>query len=347
MLSNTSANMRSISLINWNNICYSKHWDSAIKFVKYSDASARSLLITFFEIYKNKKLKSEEYIFFLRLVCYIFESHKASPFIDNLGSSVLLIFDLFAHPRNVSIFSAYAETYLVYLRECTVLFSLRGEAYIYEKLITKMINLNKIDESMYKKSEIGNFYNLASDMKEDEIIRSNSSKKIDSSSKVIPTASKQNKKKSQLNIEKHPNRKVKNTDSKRIRTTYLGINWGLKQKIDQGEEVLLPTRTPEEERFYKYSEEHSDDNGTIDRNTSIPELSSASFLKKMGYDTNTTWDKRKQLLENAVAQYDKRKIIRHLSFLVDTRKAQKNGETKFANAISIWEHDINFVERLM
>lgn len=72
----------------------------------------------------------------------------------------------------------------------------------------------------------------------------------------------------------------------------------------------------------------------------------ASFLGERGYSTSKSDSQRQTILKNAVNDYGKQRIIDHISFLVNMRLAQENGETKYANAISKWRSDLAFVRNL-
>lgn len=66
----------------------------------------------------------------------------------------------------------------------------------------------------------------------------------------------------------------------------------------------------------------------------------------MGYSTSKSTDKRHEILRTAVSDYGKQRVVDHITFLVNIRMSQKNGATKFANAISIWKSDIAYVRGL-
>lgn len=75
------------------------------------------------------------------------------------------------------------------------------------------------------------------------------------------------------------------------------------------------------------------------------ELNPQSFLGKMGYSVNIGVSKRRYILKEAIGLYGKRKVSDHLAFLIATRKGQENGENRYANALRIWQEDINFITR--
>ena len=73
------------------------------------------------------------------------------------------------------------------------------------------------------------------------------------------------------------------------------------------------------------------------------ELNAQSFLGKMGYSTSKGINIRRHILTEAIKTHGKRKVADHLAFLISTRKAQKNGTLKYANAIKIWQDDLNYI----
>ena len=75
-------------------------------------------------------------------------------------------------------------------------------------------------------------------------------------------------------------------------------------------------------------------------------LNPQSFLGEMGYSVDKSMDRRHQILKNAIDLFGKRKVTDHLAFLIATRRSQTNGETKYANAISIWQSDTNYAVSL-
>lgn len=75
-------------------------------------------------------------------------------------------------------------------------------------------------------------------------------------------------------------------------------------------------------------------------------LNEQSFLRKMGYSVGKDTFTRRRVLQIAVEQFGKRKVCDHLAFLISTRRAQQNGEQKFANALYIWQSDLNYVSEL-
>lgn len=71
-----------------------------------------------------------------------------------------------------------------------------------------------------------------------------------------------------------------------------------------------------------------------------------SFLGDMGYSTRKPEDERHEILNNAVREYDKQRIVEHISFLVNMRLAQENGAEKYEKAIKIWKEDLAYVRSL-
>ena len=80
--------------------------------------------------------------------------------------------------------------------------------------------------------------------------------------------------------------------------------------------------------------------------SSLMSLNEQSFLGKMGYTVSKNDYTRQHILSNAVILYGKRKVADHLSFLIETRRNQVGGRTKYTNAIRIWQKDLNFVSEL-
>ena len=66
----------------------------------------------------------------------------------------------------------------------------------------------------------------------------------------------------------------------------------------------------------------------------------------MGYSTNKAEDERHEILYTAARQYGKQRIIDHISFLVNMRLAQENGEEKFKRAIKIWKEDLVYIRNI-
>lgn len=73
------------------------------------------------------------------------------------------------------------------------------------------------------------------------------------------------------------------------------------------------------------------------------ELNTQSFLGEMGYSVNKSINARRHILSEAVKKHGKRRVSDHLAFLISTRKAQLNGERKYANALRIWQDDLNYI----
>ncbi len=71
-----------------------------------------------------------------------------------------------------------------------------------------------------------------------------------------------------------------------------------------------------------------------------------SFLGEMGYSTSLSDFERHIILDNAVNDYGKQRVIDHISFLVNMRLSQKNGENKFANAIEKWKADLVYIRNI-
>lgn len=73
------------------------------------------------------------------------------------------------------------------------------------------------------------------------------------------------------------------------------------------------------------------------------ELNPQSFLGEMGYSTSKGINVRRHILTEAIKTYGKRKVCDHLAFLISMRKAQVNGVVKYANALKIWQDDLNYI----
>lgn len=76
-------------------------------------------------------------------------------------------------------------------------------------------------------------------------------------------------------------------------------------------------------------------------------LNEMSFLGELGYSVSKDQITRRRILDSAVQQYGKRRVCDHLAFLIATRRAQEDGEKKFANALNIWQNDLNYVSSML
>lgn len=76
------------------------------------------------------------------------------------------------------------------------------------------------------------------------------------------------------------------------------------------------------------------------------QLNTESFLTKMGYSSRKSFYLRHTALVAAVREYGKRKVCDHLRYLIDTRRNQYNGEIKFHHALSVWQDDLNYVQKM-
>ena len=88
---------------------------------------------------------------------------------------------------------------------------------------------------------------------------------------------------------------------------------------------------------------------TVNRITSgsqMTTLAQSSFLKNEGYNIRLSDTARHQVLRSAVFKYGRRRVADHLRFLIATREGQRDGRTKYANAIRIWQDDLNYVARI-
>lgn len=71
-----------------------------------------------------------------------------------------------------------------------------------------------------------------------------------------------------------------------------------------------------------------------------------SFLGEMGYSTSKPDYQRRYVLEKAVKEFGKQRVIDHISFLINMRLAQNGGAIKFSNAIRKWRADLSYVRDL-
>ena len=71
-----------------------------------------------------------------------------------------------------------------------------------------------------------------------------------------------------------------------------------------------------------------------------------SFLGERGYSTSKPDFQRHLILDKAVKEFGKQKVIDHISFLINMRLAQKEGATKFSNAIRKWRDDLSYIRNL-
>ena len=66
----------------------------------------------------------------------------------------------------------------------------------------------------------------------------------------------------------------------------------------------------------------------------------------MGYTTNKAENVRRETLYKATRQYGKQRIVDHISFLVNMRLAQENGEEKYKRAIRVWREDLAYIRNI-
>ena len=66
----------------------------------------------------------------------------------------------------------------------------------------------------------------------------------------------------------------------------------------------------------------------------------------MGYSTHKPENERREILYKAVREYGKQRIIEHISFLVNMRLAQDNGEEKYKRAIRVWKEDLVYIRNI-
>ena len=63
-------------------------------------------------------------------------------------------------------------------------------------------------------------------------------------------------------------------------------------------------------------------------------------LRKMGYNTRINTSRRHEILDAAITQYGKRRVVDMLQFFIDMRKNQTRN---YSYAISIWSDDIHYI----
>lgn len=74
------------------------------------------------------------------------------------------------------------------------------------------------------------------------------------------------------------------------------------------------------------------------------QLRAKSFLGEAGYSTGESEIRRRAVLGKCVQEHGKWKVINQLKSNMNIRLKQKNGSTRYANAINIWRSDIWYVE---
>lgn len=91
------------------------------------------------------------------------------------------------------------------------------------------------------------------------------------------------------------------------------------------------------------------ENRKTDQTSSTEEinLNENSALKLMGYQiTGVSRNTRWQILEKAVPRLGLKKVASIIAYNIKLRKGQKNGQKKYYNAISEWEHDLLKLRRV-
>lgn len=76
------------------------------------------------------------------------------------------------------------------------------------------------------------------------------------------------------------------------------------------------------------------------------ELNAQSFLGEMGYSVNKGMSTRRHILMEATKKYGKRRVADHIAYLITTRRAQKNGDRRYAHALHIWQDDLNYISSI-
>lgn len=106
------------------------------------------------------------------------------------------------------------------------------------------------------------------------------------------------------------------------------------------------------EIFKSYENKKGDEILTIDdgdeekRGGETNRWNEKSFLGAMGYSTHKAENERRDILYKAVRQYGKQRIVDHISFLVNMRLAQENGEEKYKRAIRAWKEDLAYIRNI-
>lgn len=76
------------------------------------------------------------------------------------------------------------------------------------------------------------------------------------------------------------------------------------------------------------------------------DLKPESEMGRLGYSSSLSPSKRRDLIESVlIPNLGYEKVSRHLAWLIRNFKSQTDGEHRFANAISVWEHDLKLLER--
>jgi hypothetical protein len=123
-------------------------------------------------------------------------------------------------------------------------------------------------------------------------------------------------------------------DKKRVFITESDLN-----KITKEYKLFPKTQNVNTNHFAWPSTDVSGEKGNErDENT----LSEKSALMLMGYKLSgkITRAKRWEILQKAVPELGLRRVAMTIAYNVKLRKGQKNGVTKYSNAITEWEHDL-------
>jgi uncharacterized protein (UPF0335 family) len=123
-------------------------------------------------------------------------------------------------------------------------------------------------------------------------------------------------------------------DRKRVYITESDLN-----KITKDHKLFPKSQNVNSNHFAWPSTELTGEKGNErDENT----LSEKSALMLMGYKVSgkMTRSKRWEILKKAVPELGLRRVALTIAYNVKLRKGQKNGVTKYSNAITEWEHDL-------
>lgn len=142
---------------NWNNLSYATHWNKASAYAICSDKSATFLLMKLYKCYHPKILKSNEYIFLLKLVFLIINSHKSFILSKTLRLAILLVLSLLSRPETSILFSSSTDQYWVSLCSFSTRFNQADEKYLYARFMRNIAYVNNLEQSEALK-QINDFY---------------------------------------------------------------------------------------------------------------------------------------------------------------------------------------------
>lgn len=148
---------------------------------------------------------------------------------------------------------------------------------------------------------------------------------------------------------------IKNTEPYPIKGRGYGVLYSAaERRLSAYSEFMLFRRsrkTPEAKRFKleqaqdstRDKELHSARNKSVERSL---DLQPESEIRKLGYHSGLSSSKRRELIEYVLLpRLGYESVYQHLAWLVRTFRSQEDGENRFANAISAWEHDLKLLEK--